>query len=63
MNLRTTTLFMCLVDYDHELGEASGGCTLYESVEDLKENRPCVEECGIMEVQLTGVRIVQPAAH
>jgi hypothetical protein len=50
--------FMCLVDFQHELGEASGGCTVYSSLEDLKTNRPCVEECGIIEVEVTAVQII-----
>lgn len=44
--------YMCKVDFMWELGEAMGGNEIYASIEDLKENRPCVEECGIVKVEI-----------
>lgn len=55
--------YMCLVDYECELGYASGGNTIYPSIEDLKERRKCVENCGIVEVRVSYVRTVQPFAE
>lgn len=58
-------LYMCSADFDHELGEAAGGTKLYASIEDLRENSPCVtcpkEEhpCGIYEVEVRLVQIIQ----
>lgn len=52
--------YMCLVDFECELGAAMGGNGVYPSVEDLKANRKCVEGCGIVEVRVVGVRVVQP---
>lgn len=51
--------YMCLVDLECELGAASGGATVYRSVEDIKACRLCVEECGIAEVKVSLVRVVQ----
>ena len=34
--------WMCSVDFDHELGEAAGGTTIYESEKDLRKHRTCV---------------------
>lgn len=54
-----TSMYMCKTDYDHELGEAAGGTVLYASISDLKANRSCVEDCGIVEVHVSLVRVVQ----
>lgn len=51
--------FMCQTDFEHELGCASGGTTVYPSVEDIKKNRRCADECGIVEVNLHFVKVVQ----
>jgi hypothetical protein len=49
----TKTGYMCKIDYDHELGHACGGTSVYSSLEDLKEHHDCWEECGIVEVKIT----------
>ena len=54
-----TTMYMCMTDYDHEIGQAAGGTPMYASISDLRECRPCVEDCGIVEVHVSLVRIVQ----
>jgi hypothetical protein len=33
---------MCNVDFEHELGEAAGGVTIYASEKDLRKHRTCV---------------------
>lgn len=40
--MRAIPGWMCYVDFSCELGEASGGTTIYASEEDLRENRKCV---------------------
>lgn len=51
--------FMCLVDYEHELGFASGAHKVYGAVEDLRDTRPCVEQCGIARVRVVLEEVVQ----
>ena len=46
-------LYLCGVDFQHELGEACGGTKLYPSVEDLKDNQGCWKSCGIIEVEVS----------
>jgi hypothetical protein len=42
------------VDFDHELGAALGGNTIYPDLEDLRENTAHgLDECGIVEVLST----------
>lgn len=53
--------YMCLTDFECELGAASGGNVVYPSVDDLRANRRCVDGCGIAEVKIIGVRVVQEA--
>ena len=50
---------MCKVDYECELGAAAGGNVVYPTVEDLKERRRCVDECGIVKVAVSLVEVVQ----
>ena len=51
--------YMCLVDFDHELGEASGGNRVHPSLEDIQQARKCVAHCGIAEVEVAFRRIAQ----
>ena len=51
--------YMCKVDYECELGAAAGGNVVYPIVEDLKERRRCVDECGIVKVAVSLVEVVQ----
>jgi hypothetical protein len=43
-------LFLCGVDWQHELGEASGGTRFYGSLADIERHRGCVTECGVVKV-------------
>lgn len=54
--------YMCLTDFECELGGAIGGNTVYPSAEDLRKRRGCVAECGIVEVEVRARRIVQEAS-
>lgn len=47
---RSVRGFMCKIDWDHELGEASGGTRVYASITDLKREHEMWAECGIVEV-------------
>ena len=55
----SVTGFMCLTDFECELGGASGGNTVYASITDCKARRKCTDTCGIVEVKVTAVRVVQ----
>lgn len=44
--------YMCGVDWEHEIGMASGGNTIYASPEDCARCRRCTTECGIVEVRV-----------
>lgn len=55
----TVTGYMCKTDFFYELGQASNGEEIYATVEDLKKGRPCVETCGIVEVEVRLVRVVE----
>jgi len=56
-------LYACGVDYQHEIGHASdleGNMPLYSSVKALKRTRKCWEECGIVELELSLSKWVEP---
>jgi hypothetical protein len=52
--------YMCKVDWDHELGEACGGSTIYPSLENLKPHHPMWKECGVVEVETRLVEVAVP---
>lgn len=57
------TFYACAVDWQHEMGEADdleGKMPLYSSVEELKTERPCWDECGIVELKLELVKWIEP---
>lgn len=51
--------FMDYIDYECELGFAAGGNAVYPSAQSARENRKCIESCGIVEVRVKAVRVVQ----
>lgn len=55
--------YMCKIDWDWEIGAASGGNTVYPSIDDLKRNHSCWEECGIVEVKVFYNRTVVEEAY
>ncbi len=50
--------YMCLVDWECELGAALGGNTIYPDEEDCAASRKCVASCGMVEVEVRFRRIV-----
>ncbi|MES3028511.1 MAG: hypothetical protein V4820_11735 [Pseudomonadota bacterium] len=51
--------FMCKTDWDHEIGYASDGNKVYPSEAAIRRERKCLPECGIVEVEVTIIRVVQ----
>lgn len=56
-------VYCCGVDFQHEIGEApdlEGKMPLYSSVEELKANKSCWEECGILKLELVKKEWIEP---
>jgi hypothetical protein len=53
------TGYMCKTDWECEMGMASGGNAIYPSIEDLKEHRSCIGQCGIVEVKTFFSKVIQ----
>lgn len=51
--------YMCAVDWECEIGGASGGNQVYPSIKDLKAHRKCIEGCGIVKVRVQFLEHVQ----
>jgi hypothetical protein len=49
---REVEVYLCGIDYQHEIGEASDGNTVYPGVNSLKENHICWEGCGIVKCKI-----------
>lgn len=52
--------YMCYIDWEYEVGGASGGSTVYPSVEDLKRHHTCWAGCGIVEVRVLFNKVIVP---
>jgi hypothetical protein len=57
-NRSIVTGYMCLTDFECELGAAMGGNRVFPSIEDAKLHKPCWPHCGLVEVEVRAVRIV-----
>jgi hypothetical protein len=44
--------YMCATDWRYEIGSAADGNRVYPSVDALKRELNCWEECGIVEVEV-----------
>jgi hypothetical protein len=54
-----STGYMCLTAFEHDFEGDCGGTKVYPSLEALQENHKCLAQCGIVEVEVKAVRIVQ----
>lgn len=50
--------YLCSTDYEFELESAAGGVKIFSSINDLKKNRKCWEECGIIEVEIVQKKVI-----
>ena len=50
--------YMDLIDFEFELGAASGGSRIFASPQECREYKKCVGECGIVEVKVEAIRVV-----
>jgi hypothetical protein len=50
--------YMCRIDWEYEIGNASGGTRVYASIEDLKRDHECADECGIVKVEVRFVEVI-----
>lgn len=57
----SVTGYMCLIDWECEIGSASGGNRVFPSIDDLKKSHTCWEGCGIVEVEVRFKRVVVPS--
>jgi hypothetical protein len=56
---RTVDGYMCKTDWECELGNAYDGNKVFPSIKALKEHYRCVDECGIVKVQVRLLRVVK----
>lgn len=51
--------YMCKVDFDIELDSVSNGTKVFASIEDLRRNYTCTDQCGIVKVKVELIEVVQ----
>lgn len=54
-------VYVDLTDFLHEIGEgnAPGPHYVYNSIKEIKEKQPCVDQCGIVKAKLVEIDVVQ----
>jgi len=50
--------FMCATDWELEIGQNTHGIEVYRSEADLRADRTCAGECGVVEVEVRIIRTV-----
>lgn len=58
--------YMCAVDFEWELDEDASqpnGVQVYTSLEELRENRKCVNTCGIVKVKIILEETIQESNY
>jgi hypothetical protein len=52
--------YMCGINWQHDLLSGSRGVDVFPSEAAIRKNKGCIEECGIVEVEMRIRRWVQP---
>ena len=50
--------YVCQTDWDFHFPDDIAGVTIYFSEKDIKRERKCVEECGIVKVKVSFEEVV-----
>ena len=53
-------VYTCGIDFQHELGEVLDYVKVYSTIEDLKRQVKCWEQCGIVELEVSLSKWVEP---
>ncbi len=51
--MKSVDIYICGVDWQHEIGAAAGKMDYYNSVEELKRHKKCWKECGIVKLKVS----------
>jgi hypothetical protein len=53
--------YMCMIDWELEIGAAADGNKIFPSPSALKKAHGCAEHCGVVEVEVRVRSVVYPA--
>lgn len=61
MSTRTKAIrgYMCKVVWEHDFQDSGDPGTIHTCLDKLRQDSPCVHQCGIVEVEVRLVQIVQ----
>lgn len=57
------TGYMCITNFECELEGDSQGTKVYPTIESLRKAQSCTGQCGIVEVEVKSVRVIQEANY
>lgn len=58
----TFSAFMCKTSFEHDI-EAGDGTRIYLTEKAARGHARCIDQCGLVEVQVTLTRVVQQANY
>jgi len=59
--MESKTVYICGTDWQHEIGNVKSlSLPVYTTVEEMKKNCKCWDECGIIEVEMKFVKWHEP---
>ena len=50
--------YMCMIDFDYELGHAMVGSIIYPTMEDLRRAHPMIDDCGAVKVKIELEKVI-----
>jgi len=53
MKKKECMAYICKTDWDHHIPDDPNGIEIYFSEADLRKNRLCVDECGLVKLKIT----------
>lgn len=59
----SVTGYMCAIDWQYEVGNARNGNIVYPSIDALKADHDCWQECGIVEVEVNVKKTIAPSQY
>lgn len=60
MSKKVKYIYICGVDWQHELGEVTDFTPAYSTIKDLKRQRDCWKNCGIVRLKVSLDKWVTP---
>ena len=55
-----TKVYVCKTDFDYHIPDDMHGIQIYFTEKDLRRDRECVAECGVVEMEIEFSKVIDP---